>query len=89
MRSVFRKDELQKESISLPNFCPSYFMKLESTMYLSKHVQANQTSFMAVCSQVRDRMAAAGMEPLEEEIPSEDVLGRNHCRYNVRRLSVP
>uniref|UniRef100_A0A0C9RFU6 Dipeptidase n=1 Tax=Fopius arisanus TaxID=64838 RepID=A0A0C9RFU6_9HYME len=34
--------------------------------------------------QIRDRMAADGMEPLEEDIPNEDILGRDYCRYNLK-----
>lgn len=32
-------------------------------------------------------MAEEGMEPLEEEIPKEDIIGRDYCRYNIKRLS--
>lgn len=41
------------------------------------------------CSQVRDDMAADGVEPLEEEIPHEDIIGRDYCRYNVKRPIAP
>ncbi|KAG7198435.1 hypothetical protein KM043_005821 [Ampulex compressa] len=44
--------------------------------------------FKAV-EEVRDKMAAAGMEPLEEEIPYEDIVGRDYCRYKVKRLMAP
>lgn len=42
-----------------------------------------------LCSQVRDDMAADGVEPLEEEIPHEDIIGRDYCRYNVKRPIAP
>ena len=38
---------------------------------------------------MRDRMAAEGMEPLEEEIPTEDIMGRDYCRYNMKRFAGP
>lgn len=41
------------------------------------------------CLQVRDDMAADGIEPLEEEIPYEDIIGRDYCRYNMKRLMGP
>ncbi|XP_012279402.1 dipeptidase 1 [Orussus abietinus] len=44
--------------------------------------------FKAV-EQVRDRLAEEGMEPLEEEIPSDDIIGRDYCRYNIKRPSIP
>ncbi|KAK0175873.1 hypothetical protein PV328_000068 [Microctonus aethiopoides] len=28
-------------------------------------------------------MAAEGMEPLEEEIPNEDIIGRDYCRISI------
>lgn len=34
-------------------------------------------------------MAAEGIEPLEEEIPQEDIIGRNYCRYSMKRLLAP
>ncbi|CAD6234881.1 GSCOCG00007742001-RA-CDS [Cotesia congregata] len=40
--------------------------------------------FKAV-EQVRDRMAAEGVEPLEEEIPKEDIIGRDYCRFNLKQ----
>ena len=42
-----------------------------------------------LCLQVRDDMAADGIEPLEEEIPYEDIIGRDYCRYNMKRLMGP
>ncbi|XP_024944676.1 dipeptidase 1 isoform X2 [Cephus cinctus] len=41
--------------------------------------------FKAV-EEVRDRMTEEGMEPLEEEIPKEDIIGRDYCRYNIKRV---
>lgn len=39
--------------------------------------------------QIRDNLASEGMEPLEEEIPHEDIIGRDYCRYNIKRLMAP
>lgn len=30
-------------------------------------------------------MAAEGVEPLEEEIPKEDIIGRDYCRFNLKQ----
>lgn len=72
---------------------PELFAELLARGWSERDIQKlaglNLIRVFKAVEQVRDRMAAAGMEPLEEEIPSEDILGRNHCRYNVRRLAVP
>lgn len=39
--------------------------------------------------QVRDRMVGEGIEPLEEEIPREDVIGRSYCRYPIMPPTIP
>lgn len=40
----------------------------------------NDENVLNTLFQVRDQMAAEGMEPLEEEIPNEDIIGRDYCR---------
>lgn len=44
---------------------------------------------VCVSVQTRNSMAAEGMEPLEEEIPHEDIIGRDYCRYNIKGLMAP
>jgi len=39
--------------------------------------------------QIRDKLAAEGAEPLEEEIPHEDIVGRDYCRYSIKNLMAP
>lgn len=43
----------------------------------------------SVCAQIRDELASKGMEPLEEEIPHEDIIGREYCRYKIKNLMAP
>lgn len=63
-------------------------LKLKFPPFLSDH------SFFHCCcccflvhplrgrKQVRDKLAAEGMAPVDQMIPPEDILGRSYCRYS-------
>lgn len=80
------------------SFSPPLFFLPENrrTFLVSVHpspfdsfINESRGETSSFCSQVRDDMAADGVEPLEEEIPHEDIIGRDYCRYNVKRPIAP
>ncbi|XP_033223000.1 dipeptidase 1 [Belonocnema kinseyi] len=70
---------------------PELFAELLAKGWSERDIQKlaglNLIRVFKAVEQVRDRMAEEGMEPLEEEIPKEDIIGRDYCRYNIKRLS--
>ncbi|KAK1131138.1 hypothetical protein K0M31_017431 [Melipona bicolor] len=72
---------------------PELFAELLARGWLEKDIQKlaglNLIRVFKAVEKVRDEMAADGVEPLEEEIPHEDIIGRDYCRYNVKRLMAP
>lgn len=67
----------------------SLFTRGRKSFLTSAPVNESRGETSDLCSQVRDDMAADGVEPLEEEIPHEDIIGRDYCRYNVKRPIAP
>ncbi|KAK0085508.1 hypothetical protein PV325_004985 [Microctonus aethiopoides] len=63
---------------------PELFAELLAKGWIERDIQKlaglNLIRVFKAVEQVRDQMAAEGMEPLEEEIPNEDIIGRDYCR---------
>ncbi|XP_015431506.1 PREDICTED: dipeptidase 1 [Dufourea novaeangliae] len=72
---------------------PELFAELLARGWSEKDIQKlaglNLIRVFKAVEEVRDKMAAEGIEPIEEEIPHEDIIGRDYCRYNVKRLMAP
>ncbi|XP_011139995.1 dipeptidase 1 [Harpegnathos saltator] len=72
---------------------PELFAELLARGWSERDIQKlaglNLIRVFKAVEQTRDNMAAEGMEPLEEEIPHEDIIGRDYCRYNIKRLMAP
>ncbi|XP_017766373.1 PREDICTED: dipeptidase 1 [Eufriesea mexicana] len=72
---------------------PELFAELLARGWSEKDIQKlaglNLIRVFKAVEKIRDDMAADGIEPLEEEIPYEDIIGRDYCRYNVKRLISP
>ncbi|XP_034938110.1 dipeptidase 1 isoform X2 [Chelonus insularis] len=68
---------------------PELFAELLTNGWSEQDVQKlaglNLIRVFEIVEQVRDRMAAEGIEPLEDEISSEDIIGRDYCRYNLKQ----
>ncbi|XP_011055902.1 PREDICTED: dipeptidase 1 isoform X2 [Acromyrmex echinatior] len=72
---------------------PELFAELLAHGWSEKDIQKlaglNLIRVFKAVEQIRDNLAAEGMEPLEEEIPQEDIIGRDYCRYNIKRPMTP
>ncbi|XP_048511025.1 dipeptidase 1 isoform X2 [Athalia rosae] len=72
---------------------PDLFAELLARGWSEKDVQKlaglNLIRVFKAVEQVRDRMAGEGIEPLEEEIPRDDVIGRLYCRYPIMPPTIP
>lgn len=72
---------------------PELFAELLAHGWSEKDIQKlaglNLIRVFKAVEQIRDNLAAEGMEPLEEEIPQEDIIGRDYCRYTIKRLMAP
>ncbi|XP_011265198.1 dipeptidase 1 [Camponotus floridanus] len=72
---------------------PELFAELLARGWSERDIQKlaglNLIRVFKAVEKIRDELALKGMEPLEEEIPHEDIIGRDYCRYNIKRLMTP
>lgn len=61
------------------------YFYFRSIHFFTDGLKALIVNQLFIVFQIRDRMAAEGVEPLEEDIPNEDIIGRDYCRYNVKQ----
>ncbi|KAF7994955.1 hypothetical protein HCN44_004427 [Aphidius gifuensis] len=68
---------------------PELFAELLTKGWSEKDIQKlaglNLIRVFKSVEQVRDRMAAEGIEPFNDDIPENDIIGRDYCRYNLRQ----
>ncbi|XP_070150782.1 dipeptidase 1 isoform X2 [Polyergus mexicanus] len=72
---------------------PELFAELLARNWSERDIQKlaglNLIRVFKAVEKIRDELASKGMEPLEEEIPHEDIIGREYCRYNIKNLMTP